>query len=312
MWDTKTIAGRAERCVACHVGTPGTDVNHDLIAAGHPRLNFEFGVYHANMPHHWDDAKDKGASGANRPNRESDRPPGSPDFELRVWQIGQLVTAAAALDLLAARAMKEHNNPWPEFAEYDCFACHHSLQPNNWRIKKPEGAKKAAQYPWGTWYTPPVFPKLLIAKESPQRDSLHNALKEIRDIMEARLLPDRSKAQKYAENGAKKLRALFPTINANRFSRDQAVELFRGLANVGGKTEVSSWDEAAQIYLALCAVRQGWKDLGPNDAPRPAIHKQLTQIFRTLQFDKDYSSPKATFKPKTIGSEFNALLDLVP
>jgi hypothetical protein len=312
MWDTKTIAGRAERCVACHVGAPGTDVNHDLMAAGHPRLNFELGVYHANMPHHWDDAKDRGANGASRPNRENDRPPGSPDFEVRVWQIGQLVTAAAALDLLAARANKELNNPWPEFAEYDCFACHHSLQSDSWRIKKPKNGKKAGQYPWGTWYTPPTFPELLIAKENPQRATLHKALKEIRDLMEAEVLPDRAKAQKYAENGTKQLRALFSPLGANRFSRDQAVELFRNMAGVGSKKEVSSWDEAAQIYLALCAVRQGWKDLGPNDAPPPSIHKQLTKILRILQFDKDYVSPKATFQPRTIGSEFTALLDLVP
>src|SRR5262245_14046788 len=44
---------RAEVCMDCHVGKGGTDVDHDLIAAGHPRLRFEYAGYHASYPRHW-------------------------------------------------------------------------------------------------------------------------------------------------------------------------------------------------------------------------------------------------------------------
>src|SRR5262249_35632430 len=44
---TKDVVVRARLCAGCHVGAPGMDVNHDLIAAGHPRLNFEFAAYQA-------------------------------------------------------------------------------------------------------------------------------------------------------------------------------------------------------------------------------------------------------------------------
>src|SRR5262249_28040996 len=56
MGDTRAVA---EQCVSCHVGSGSTtgmktrDVNHDLIAAGHPRLNFEFTAYLDNLPRHW-------------------------------------------------------------------------------------------------------------------------------------------------------------------------------------------------------------------------------------------------------------------
>src|SRR5205823_6319454 len=51
---TRTCAGR-------HVGAPADpekkiparDCNHDIMAAGHPRLNFELASYLANMPPHW-------------------------------------------------------------------------------------------------------------------------------------------------------------------------------------------------------------------------------------------------------------------
>ena len=41
MWDTDSLLNRTQICTRCHVGGPGRDVNHDLIAAGHPRLEFE-------------------------------------------------------------------------------------------------------------------------------------------------------------------------------------------------------------------------------------------------------------------------------
>ncbi len=81
--DTKSLPGRATVCITCHVGTPTAAVDHDLIAAGHPALRFEFATYFANLPAHWDVAKDKKANSVQ-----------GLDFELRTWSVGQLVSAA--------------------------------------------------------------------------------------------------------------------------------------------------------------------------------------------------------------------------
>jgi hypothetical protein len=136
MVNTEDLLTRARTCVDCHVGNAVADVNHDLIAAGHPRLNFEFGAYHANMPHHWRDAKDKA---------------GRPDFEARAWVIGQIVSAKAALQLLIDRADPKNGKPWPEFAEYDCFACHHNLESPSWRVGL-HSARRPGELDWGDWY----------------------------------------------------------------------------------------------------------------------------------------------------------------
>src|SRR5437016_3260664 len=51
----------ARSCVGCHIGAPPVDglgvrdMNHDMIAAGHPRLNFEFAGYLAQLPPHWNE-----------------------------------------------------------------------------------------------------------------------------------------------------------------------------------------------------------------------------------------------------------------
>ena len=102
--DTKNVVRRLEVCVGCHVGQDGQhgltprDVNHDLIAAGHPRLNFEFAAYQANQPPHWDINKPGAAEAA-------------ADFPARAWAVGQLVSGKAALQLLAARAAHVDEQP---------------------------------------------------------------------------------------------------------------------------------------------------------------------------------------------------------
>src|SRR5207302_8379860 len=100
MRPTKALDKRVGICVDCHVGSPGRDVNHDLIAAGHPRLSFEFGAYLANMPHHWKGSKQTQG----------------PDYDATAWAIGQVASGQAALALLSDRASRQ-TAPWPEFAE---------------------------------------------------------------------------------------------------------------------------------------------------------------------------------------------------
>ena len=158
MWPVEDVTVRGKVCAGCHVGAPPgaegplRDANHDLIAAGHPRLQFELGTFLANLPPHWNVRAKKAQDD-------------------QTWAFGQVMSAEAALKLLAYRAAAAPENaaPWPEFAEYDCFACHHHLQPDSWRQQaKYLGQRKPGTLPWGSWYfalagklgTPAVVEKL--------------------------------------------------------------------------------------------------------------------------------------------------------
>jgi hypothetical protein len=179
MENTRDLAARAEICAGCHVGShspdglPVRDVNHDLIAAGHPRLNFEFAAFLANMPAHWEEKDEKGKLLA-------DDPAGAAAFPARAWAIGRLATVKAALELLEARAAKAQclqdrlakpaaapeplalplagadtpGAPWPEFTEYGCFACHHDLRDEAWRRRARTDGIKPGTPSWGSWTLP--------------------------------------------------------------------------------------------------------------------------------------------------------------
>src|SRR5438105_15219362 len=53
MLDLRSLSRRSGNCLDCHLGTAEKEVNHEMIAAGHPDLVFELDSYTAIMPPHW-------------------------------------------------------------------------------------------------------------------------------------------------------------------------------------------------------------------------------------------------------------------
>jgi len=109
--DSKPLLQRAKICVTCHVGAKDRDMNHDIIAAGHPALYFDMAVYHEAYPKHWRD-------------RDQNRT----DFRSQLWLAGKMAAADAELELLESRAGKSLPvSVWPELANYQCNSCHVTL-----------------------------------------------------------------------------------------------------------------------------------------------------------------------------------------
>ncbi|MCI0357932.1 MAG: cytochrome c family protein [Planctomycetaceae bacterium] len=128
--DTRPLASRAETCVGCHVGPmiaengKAYDLDHDLIAAGHPRLAFEFASYLANLPKHWDEAKEI----------VSHQALGQPmTFHIDAWAAGQEQVARQLVrqveHRLTAAKRDPNTTPWPDFSNFDCYDCHHTIGP---------------------------------------------------------------------------------------------------------------------------------------------------------------------------------------
>jgi hypothetical protein len=113
MYDTKDLVKRTEKCLTCHLGTADKFVDHEMIAAGHPDLVFDLEAFSAAMPRHW-------------------KPDANAAAPVRSFSVGQLVHLRSSLDRLSRRVK---GPVWPEYAELDCFSCHHSLTraEDSWR-----------------------------------------------------------------------------------------------------------------------------------------------------------------------------------
>ncbi|MBI2807767.1 MAG: hypothetical protein HYX68_22530 [Planctomycetes bacterium] len=251
MNDTQSLVGRAQVCVACHVGAPGMEVDHDLIAAGHPRLHFEFAAYHGAMPGHWSAGKDYArVNRARADGRDAQR--GQAEFEARAWLVGQLVTAHAALELLADRA-GDQKKTWPEFADFDCAACHHDLWPSRPKSKSAQRGRKPGSLSWGHHVA--LTPMSLDALRAPARAEVRTVLAELQKIMDAgpaRRIP----AAKHATQAAAMLRAAIARLDG-RTIRDASLEVaFLQLVAEQTTRHDGPYDERMQIHLGLEPLRR--------------------------------------------------------
>jgi hypothetical protein len=123
MIETKDLDGRARMCLSCHLGTGDRIVDHELIAAGHPDLAFELDTFTWAQPIH---------------HREPKASAGNTLPRARIWAIGQAVAFSEGMRLLASRAGRY----WPEFAELECYQCHHDLRADSWRIQRGYAGRK--------------------------------------------------------------------------------------------------------------------------------------------------------------------------
>lgn len=262
MNDTRSVLGRVRMCVDCHVGSPDAEVNHDLIAAGHPWLKFEIADYHARWHKHWDVAKDKNPSLSAR---------ATTDFEARLWLVGQVASAKAALELLAERA-RDTKRPWPEFAEHDCFACHHDLKGNT---SRPASSDKLGTAAWNTWYMT-MLPGAVAATTDPAK--LEAGLQDLRGLM-AGWRPPRGAVAAKARQLAADLDDWLVRWERQQPERLPMDMLARHVLSVPAKIPPDTWIVTSQWHQALAAVSRARADQGLPPPPwltgLPTLEKLL-------------------------------------
>ncbi len=298
---------RAKVCTGCHVGAaedkannlPLRDVNHDLIAAGHPRLNFELASYQETLPPHWVEKDLSTPTPQDRPRAD----------ELQLWLAGQVRTAEASLDLLQNRA---ELGPWPEFAESDCYACHHDLAAQSWRQDTTDFFKgrEVGVPPWNRWQVSRPFAAVLSRSGG---GDVVRVLEEVRTAM-SKPHPNRANVRAKAKAGADHLRANFATLAPFGSGTVVSGKLYDAsdLTGEAGPTGLGglNWDDAVQYYLLLAALRQS----RPAGDVSLSVDAKLSALGNGLSFPRDkqfYDSPRNFGREEVSGKELRRELDEV-
>ena len=137
MIDMRHPARRATQCLSCHLGDfgEGKFVTHEMYAAGHPPLSgFEVETFLRAMPPHWKPLAEK--SEAVRAQLNYD--PARLDAANSTLLAG-LLAQRCNVELFAAQttaAAAAAPPSWPDFAAFDCYACHHDLKSPPWRQQR--------------------------------------------------------------------------------------------------------------------------------------------------------------------------------
>jgi hypothetical protein len=265
------LISRARACVSCHVGATDRDMNHDIIAAGHPALYFDFAVYHERLPKHW------------REERTSvDGQPIDHEARSRLWLAGQVAAAETELALLSTRANRGHAvSVWPELSNYECTSCHVALNglhktPENLHRKSVAGGT-ASPRRWNLGGAEAVASRF-------QEPILSENLAEIRTLLKAPITNQAAIA-----NQANELRAkIRHCVHANgastlrEWNRTKQADLASKLLVEAQSTP--SWEVAAGAYIAA------WASLPVSHSPE--LERAMDTLRRGLLFPLNSQSPK--------------------
>ena len=275
--ETKNLLNRVNDCADCHVGNANQSVNHDLIAAGHPRLVIEYAAYQSMMPAHWRRSEDRQRQASARNSSWS-----QPTSEAWDWLLGQLVNAEHELSIVSASGSNP-NAVWPELAQYDCFGCHHDLRTKSWQQSRAAWDLKPGEFQWGTWNLG-LLPELK---------------KSLNDVVDDRLLENVSVLQKRMRSPTverasvsgtvlelqQQLRQAALSLQKKGLRTEDLRVIQRSLLNDSARFTNQGWDRSTQLYLALVAI-----DIGLSENPymtvrmNPAREVTYRQLREQLSF----------------------------
>ena len=226
MIDLSSLAVRAHTCHRCHLGNADKEVDHELIASGHPILAFELDNYAESMPAHWN--RDEATSGA------------------RAWAVGQ---AMKFRDSLANLARHARGDEWPEFSDMSCINCHHSLKGSAWRQQRgwPDRAGLPAWSPQH-W----TMLRVLIGRVSAQsREELDPLVAQIsRGVAR---MNDPAGVAANADRAREIVHRLVPRIEALRWTDGDVRSLMTAIAKENA-ADVHTAEQAALSLQSLASV----------------------------------------------------------
>ncbi|MFZ3211783.1 MAG: multiheme c-type cytochrome, partial [Terriglobales bacterium] len=284
MYDTKDLAKRQEKCLSCHLGTENNIVNHEMIAAGHPDLTFELDSYSAVMPRHWKEPLDKDAW-----------------LNVRAWSVGQGVQLSASLAQLARRARGAN---WPEYAEMDCFACHHALTrpEDSWRQEIGYSDRRPGVAAWNP--TRYALLRVLVQEIDPDDGrQLDSDLQELANSMN-RLSPDREKVAATAQRGAETAQRLVLRISAQPFDASLTLRLLKSIVAQCGPLSDDGERTAEQATMALDSLFIAYAR-NQRVASDQAIRQVISGLFQQLE------NPSA-YNPKRFAEQMRKVGQLLP
>jgi hypothetical protein len=284
MVDTRNVIQRTEKCLQCHLGQREKFVDHEMIAAGHPDLYFELDSFSAVMPRHWKEPRESAPG----------KPAEDPNWiGVRDWSVGQAVQLRAAMERLAWRANTNDssgkNNTWPEYSEFSCIACHHSLGPaqNSWRQERGYPGRRPGDPPWNaSRYL--VFRILAKQIDASAAHELDARLISVAGEM-SRLSPDRGAVTAAANSAAPVAQQLAERLSAMTYQPVVALRAMQGITQDAENISLGDERTAEQAAMALDALYISYsKQANPSNASE--VRAMINGLFQQLENPSAYNA----------------------
>jgi len=269
MLDLRDLQTRAERCMSCHVGTPEKRVDHRMIAAGHPDLTFELDTFSAVLPRHWkfpDDAN---------------------TWEgVQEWGIGQGVQLREALHRLSRSASSKQT--WPEYAELDCFACHHSLTKpqDSWRQASGYSGREPGAPAWNA--SRYIVFRHLVEQVNPQSaKQLDSSLEQVSNLVGS--WADREQIVNAAKNAAGEADQIVQQLRKQQYDAGLTARVMAAICGDSSTIAQQGERSAEQAAMALDTLSVAYRTNQKSSSPE--LKGAIDRLFQQLDNPSAYNAP---------------------
>lgn len=288
MYDTKDIVKRTEKCASCHIGTADKSVDHEMIAAGHPDLVFDLEAFSAAMPRHWQSAQADSWQ------------------NVRNWSVGQIVQLREGLERVGRRAKGgAASAAWPEYAELDCFVCHHSLTrpEDSWRQDLGYADRRPGNVPWN-------HARFAVARHVARVADPSAADKLEADVQQlaaevTKLQGDRARIAERAAGLNDTLDALVRRLATAPADRGGAIRYARAITDDADRIANGGERSAEQAAMSLETLLGALSQNAGGGVDRTAARAALDRLFQQLE------NPSA-YDPRRFAPQLRRIADLLP
>jgi hypothetical protein len=242
-------------------------------------LYFELASFTAAMPRHWIE------------HAVDDRTKDDPWADVRMLAAGQAVQLREQLQRVARYALsKAQGGAWPEFADLDCFACHHSLTDtdNSWRQALGYAGRRAGNPPWNmSRYA--VLRQIVNDMDREGGRRLETEIEKLYAIMSAGT-PDRTQAAAQARRTADVAERIVQQIATASFDQARTQRLFQAISRDGDYISRQGERAAEQATMVLQSLYLAYSTQAhaANDAQ---IRAALQALFQQVENPSSYNAP---------------------
>jgi hypothetical protein len=303
MIDLTDLSKRTDQCLTCHLGTDKKVVDHELIAAGHPDLYFELASFSAVMPRHWTPRSDIDPAKNKRNTKDA-------WYEVHELAIGQATQLRAQMDRIVREATS--NSPehaWPEYAEMDCFACHHSLPAtkDSWRqdvlLKHTsfKDGREATERTGGFNHTPGnppynmsryvILRKVAAMVDPGTAQQLDGAMAQVYRSVTSIRGDNRGASAAAARSAGDIAKGLIAKAAAIQPTPQMTVELMKAILSEGEFIADQGERAAEQAAMALDALWAAYKR-NTNDGKAERVQNAIHDLFKQVEEPSGYNAPK--------------------
>lgn len=268
---------RAGLCLDCHLGSAksGQFVTHQMMAAGHPRVNFELDLF-STLQQHYDQDADyrsrKAYAGG-----------------VKTWAVGQALALDRALTLYGDPS--KTSGAFPELYFFDCHACHRT-------ISDDPKARLTAQPNPGRGGQVGIVPFndenmiMLAAAARVTAPGLASRFDADSKAFHAALGRDRGESIRAGTKLAETSRALSSAFAARSFGKADTLAILNALLTGESARRYTDYTGAAQAVMAAdtllnAMVASGQADRGAVARIRPSLDRAYREVRDPNSFSPD-------------------------